>query len=128
MLTPALASERVLVYQARFVGDDPGTPAVDEEFDEMGNPVVTTEPELPATEGELVSAAVRPVAATEDELSRDTRITKYQVYLPPHVELNALARLEWRGRMHEVIGEPEVVKGLGGRGSHLRVLVREVLG
>jgi hypothetical protein len=91
-LAPALASERVKVYRAVLVEDNPATVDEDEALDELGNPVQVEQAELPEEAQEEAMASVRPVAATEEELNRATRITKYQVYLPAHVQLNALVR------------------------------------
>ena len=126
-LAPALAYERVKVYRATFVEDDPGSPGTDESVDELGNPVPTPDPQAPEDTTE-VRASVRPVGATEEELGRSTRINHYHVYLPPEVELDGLSRLEWRGKLHQVVGDPEEVHGPGGRRHHQKVLVREVAG
>ena len=82
-----------------------------------------------------VPAAVVPVGAaggvgSSDEIDvgdRDTRISRYMVTVAPDVVLNGLARVEWRGRSFEVVGEPrEFVTN--GSSHHFEFTIREVLG
>lgn len=113
-LSPRLATEDVVIY-----------PATEGAPDRYGNPTPGEGP--PVT----VRGAVQPIGAldstTEDERSGDTRTSRYRVYAPADAPVDGLARVEWRGRSFDVVGEPEV-HAVGGRVRHLRFDMREILG
>lgn len=72
-------------------------------------------------------AQVTPLAETENEISEDVRVSRYRVIVLPDVTIDALARVEWRSRSFQVVGEPQVF--IARRGAHhLEFDMREVKG
>jgi len=51
-------------------------------------------------------AYVVPMDALEDEILRDTRVTRYRVTVAPDCPVTATSRIAWSGKDLEVIGEP----------------------
>lgn len=98
-----------------FIEDGPT-----EAIDRYGNPVYTEE------SGVELPAAVQPLAATEDEVNRDTRIQRYHIIVGPDTALDGLTRVEWRGRSLQVIGEP-LAFGARGEVHHYEFDAREVV-
>lgn len=89
--------------------------------DRYGNPV------LVEGTGVAVPAAVMPLDATEQEIAEDRRVQRYRVTVAPDVALTGLARIAWRGRSLEVIGEP-IAYSAHGNVHQQEFEVREVLG
>lgn len=77
--------------------------------------------------GVEVRAAVMVLDATEDEVSRDTRISRYRIMLAPDAQIGGIDRVVWRGRSLEVIGEPQP-NTIGGLAHHFEFDCREVRG
>lgn len=89
--------------------------------DRYGN---ETEEEAAAVD---VLASVEPLATSESEIGEDVRISRYRVLCSPDAAVDGLARVEWRGRSLEVIGEPKL--HVSPRGPHhFEFEIREVLG
>lgn len=62
-----------------------------------------------ATDQEASVAArayMQPVSGTEDIVNRDTRITRWNVFLQPTESLNGLSKITWEGVTYRVVGEP----------------------
>jgi hypothetical protein len=78
--------------------------------------------DLPDIESAAVTvpAYVEPLDATEDEINRDTRRSRYLVLVRADATVDALARITWEGEDYEVIGEPGLWKNH--RGAHHREL------
>lgn len=89
--------------------------------DRYGNPV------LVEGTGVVVPAAVMALDATETEISEDRRITRYRVTVAPGVVLTGVARISWRGRSLEVVGEPKQ-HSANGNVHQQEFEVREILG
>ena len=66
--------------------------------------------------GVTVPAYVEPLDATEDEINRDTRTTRYFVMTGDAVVVDELSRVVWEGESYEVKGEPGRWKNY--RGPH----------
>lgn len=80
------------------------------------------------SEGTDVAAAVSPVAGGQElEQNRDTRISRYVVLVAPEATVDGLARVEWKGRSFDVIGEPRIYT-LHGATHHYEFTMEEVLG
>lgn len=84
--------------------------------------------------GTDIPAAVMPVGAAggvgasmELEILRDTRISRYVFTVLADANLNALARVVWRGRSFEVIGEPRALQA-NGSVHHYEFIGEERLG
>lgn len=73
-------------------------------------------------------AMVTPLDATEDEINRDVRLTRYSVILEPDAPVDGLARVLWHGDAYEVIGEPRRFPGHLGDTHHLEIEIRSVKG
>jgi hypothetical protein len=54
-----------------------------------------------------VRCSVQPLDATETEIGRDVRISRYRVIVEPTVSVDGLSRVTWRDREFEIIGEPK---------------------
>ncbi len=83
-------------------------PVTDGSTDRYGNSI--------PTEGSGVAypARVQQDSSTEALLDRDTRHTRYKVFLPPAAVIDALSVVEFEGRMMRVVGEPKIVQdGIG---------------
>lgn len=92
---------------------------------DYGDPIME---ELPPVE---VPAAVQPLQASEDEIAasqvgQSLRTQRYHVLVAPDAPVDGLARVEWRGRQFEVIGEPLVFPTNGPH--HIEFDMTEVLG
>lgn len=72
-------------------------------------------------------AWVQPLDATEDEISRDTRVSRFHIIVPKETVVSALSKVVWEGRNLEVIGEPQPFHNRNGL-HHLEFDAREVLG
>lgn len=70
-----------------------------DETDRYGNVV-------PSEDTVTVSARVQPVSSGEDLIDRDTRITKYLVFLPAGTDVDGLSVLTWQSKTLRVVGEP----------------------
>lgn len=68
--------------------------------DRYGNPI----PGPPAIV--TFAAFVQPMDATEDEIGRDVRISRYEVWTAPDAPITGTASIVWEGHSLEVIGEP----------------------
>lgn len=102
--------ERITIYRRVVVGQDT-----------YGADIYGESP------GVVVPAALDVRDATEEEISRDTRVQRYRVTVAPDAVLGGIDRIEWRGRSLEVIGEPQP-ETLRGSVHHIEFDVREVRG
>lgn len=68
--------------------------------DRYGNPIPT--PGGSTTIGALVV----PMDATEEEIGRDTRVSRYHVTTRPDVTIEADDSVGWEGKTLEVVGDP----------------------
>lgn len=73
-----------------------------------------------------VGALVVALDATEDELGRDTRVSRYTVTTRPDVSVSGSSRIAWRGKALEVVGEPLQTSAEGIR--RLTFTAREIKG
>lgn len=89
--------------------------------DRYGNPI---DEEAAPT---IVSASVSPLEATEDDLNRETRTSRYKVLVEPTVTIDGLDRVEWRGNSYEVVGEPLVFSTRSGP-HHYELTIRNIEG
>lgn len=69
-----------------------------------------------ANTGTTYPARMEPVAANENLDNRDTRITRYQAFLPAGADITALSIVTWEGEQYRVDGEPAHIDGR--RGPH----------
>lgn len=74
-----------------------------------------------------VKAQVIPLDSTEDEILRDTRIQRFNVYLSPDVSVSGLGWLAWRSKHLEIITEP-LTYYVRGVAHHIEIQCREALG
>lgn len=82
-------------------------PSSDSE-DRYGNPIQELD------DGTVERARVQQMAADEDLRDRDTRVTRYRVFLISDTTATSLSVIEWNGRQHRVVGEPaKVADGIG---------------
>lgn len=72
-------------------------------------------------------AAVEPLAATEDEIGRDTRVQRYRFTVPPTLAVDGTCRVEWRGKSFSVLGEPLLRNAMGDDVHHLEFEAREII-
>ena len=93
----------------------------DVDTDRYGNPIPVEA--APIT----LRASVSPLEATEDDLSRETRVTRYTVLLEPDVDVTGIDKIEWRDTTYEVIGEPKVFTDRSGP-HHLELVIRSITG
>lgn len=54
----------------------------------------------------VVPAHIERMDATEDEISRDTRVSRYRVKVGPGTVLDGRSKITWGTRSLEVMGEP----------------------
>jgi hypothetical protein len=73
-----------------------------------------------------VGALLVALDATEDELARDTRVSRYSVFTRPDAPVTGASRISWRGMSLEVVGEPLQTSAEGIR--RLTFTAREVKG
>lgn len=52
------------------------------------------------------NAWVQPIAATEEEITRDTRVTRFHILVPPATVVTATSKIQWEGKTLQVLGEP----------------------
>src|SRR4051794_8461675 len=78
-------------------------------------------------DGVDVRASISPMDALEDEILRDTRVTRYHAVLPPDAPVDALSRVYWNGDTYEVIGSPLLATGRSGA-HHLTAVLRRIEG
>lgn len=88
--------------------------------DRYGNPV---ESETTVT----TSARVQPAGGTESIEDRDTRVTRFRVFMPAGVVVTAKSTLTWEGRTLRVSAEPETFQDAVGP-HHIELDAEEVLG
>lgn len=80
--------------------------------------------EVPAM---VTPSDMRTQGQPEVEVIAETRVSFYNVIVLADVTIDALARVEWRGRSFQVVGEPK--RFVGRRGlHHSEFSMREVLG
>ena len=83
-----------------------------EATDRYGNPVPSLDEESDAIS---YPARVQQLSAAEiDDLTRDTRITSYRVFLKKDVDVSELSVIEWEGVRYKVNGKPNIVDGRKG--------------
>lgn len=56
--------------------------------------------------GTVTTGWVAPVQVMENTVDRETRIDDREVFLRPTEQVFGTSRIEWRGQMHEILGEP----------------------
>lgn len=94
--------------------------AESEETDRYGNDVVSDD------DGTLYPARVVQMAASEvDDLTRDTRTTTYEVYLPKTADVSALSKIVWESETYRVVGDPNRVPGRSGL-HHIELRMEKV--
>lgn len=78
-----------------------------DETDRYGNPLRVE------AEGVVVAAAVAPHGREglekETLAGQDRRTSQFRVIVGPDTQVDGLARVEWRGRSYEVLGEVEPI-------------------
>jgi len=72
-------------------------------------------------------AWVQPMDATEEEINRDTRVSRFHVLVPKDTVVSAVSKIVWEGKNLEVLGEPQPFHNRNGL-HHLEFDAREVLG
>jgi hypothetical protein len=109
MFTALLVHEISVSNEAAFTSDD-----------RYGNPVfayeITTE-----------QARVEPVGSQEDLVDRDTRITRFRLFLGPSTAVNGKSTFTWDGRSFRVDGEPRAFYGAAAL-HHFECDASEILG
>lgn len=96
-----------------------------ETLDRYGNPTYGS---FELTE---IPAAVQPLDATEDEIGRDVRTSRYHVITTADAwteGTDGLASVEWRGNLYEVIGEPKLFVNALGRSEQIEFDMRLIEG
>lgn len=89
------------MYEASLPGSiDVSDPGASTSFDRYGNPI----PGAPTTV--TIDALVEPMDATEEEIGRDTRVSRYAVTTRPDAPVTGRSSIAWEGRSLEVVGEP----------------------
>lgn len=74
-----------------------------------------------------VAADVQPATTTEQTDGRQTTLTRWRVFLPASMDVLVTDRLEWRGLIFEVDGEPERWYRRGAA-HHVELLARRIEG
>lgn len=75
--------------------------------------------------GSAIPARVQQTSEEEVLGGRDTTLTWYRVFLPAGVNVDALDRVNWEGRVYEVDGEPKGVDGLNGA-HHIELVMKRI--
>lgn len=78
-------------------------------------------------DGTHVKGWVAPSVADENATDRETRLSEYDVALPADTSVDATGRIEYEGRLHEVIGRPRVANTELGA-HHIELVMRVVEG
>ena len=79
---------------------------------ETGNTDRYGNEEVADDEGVEYPARVMPTGTGEtDDLSRDTRTTSFQVFLPKTAAVDSLSLVDWEGYRYKVQGEPRMING-----------------
>ena len=86
------------------------------------------DPEYDASPGVVVRAMVQPLDATEDEINRDVRLSRYLVTVDDQAQVDGLSEVEWKGDRYSVIGEPRRLVGHLGSTHHQEFEIRNVKG
>lgn len=74
--------------------------------------------------------SIQPAATTEDVRDREQLASTYQLFTPRGIDLDLLAtdRVEWDGRVLQVVGDPNRWPAPGGGVHHVEATLREVTG
>lgn len=91
--------------------------------DEWGNTVA----DWAAGDRVDLPARVQQASAGEDTYDRDQQEALFLVFLPPGADVTGHDRLEWAGRVLELVGPPAAVAGYRAV-HHIEARAREVTG
>lgn len=75
----------------------------------------------------VVPAHISIVTSTETEILRETRVQIYSVVVSPDAVVDAFSKVEWDGKIMEVLGEP-LKYWSRGVPHHCEFQAREILG
>lgn len=76
-------------------------------------------------DGEAAESAARVELLKADEVDNgksDVRVATYRVFLPRDTDIRSTSKVEWEGRMHRVLGEPDFLDGRHGP-HHIEVVI-----
>lgn len=93
--------------------------------DDYGNPTYTET--VVESRARVEVSGIRENASVEDIVDRDTRITRFRVWLPAGTDVSGTSNLTWEGRDLRVVGEPSRFDDSVGP-HHLELTAEEVLG
>jgi hypothetical protein len=75
-----------------------------------------------------LSCRVQQQQANEDTADRDQQTATFLVFLPPGADVTGSDRLDWHGRLLELLGPPAPVGGYNSTAHHLEARAGEVIG
>lgn len=110
-----LATETITVLRAPLVPNPYGSKTRD-----WTNPART----------DVAGVSIQPATTTEDVRDREQLANTYQLFTPRGIDLDLLAtdRVEWNGRVLQVVGDPNRWPAPGGGVHHVEATLKEVTG
>lgn len=79
---------------------------------------------------EVVGVSIQPANTTEDVRDREQLVNTWSLFTPRGIDLDLLAtdRVEWNGRILQVVGDPNRWPAPGGGVHHVEATLKEVTG
>lgn len=95
--------------------------------DRYGNPVLASSSFTSRARVQMGGGGARSGASEEDIIDRDTRVSRFKIFVPAGTNVSGLSTIVWEGRSLRVDGEPAPIDGMHGA-HHIEFMAEEVLG